>query len=131
LRILTNFYLILIFKDIALESSAVLELLQDKFISSWSLVIDLEKCSNDSSLAVENNKLCQTLLDAYHFPVMSMVLSSNGTLIHSVNANDLLDSAHQGSDSFMNSVIPPDPEKYIDPIAVAYRDFLAKSIRMS
>jgi hypothetical protein len=38
-------------------------------------------------------------LDAYKFPVMSMIIHPNGTVLHSINANVILERANQQAEA--------------------------------
>ena len=69
-----------------------MKLLTSHFVSSWSLVVDLEAIvlHSDDPLLVRQ---ATTVLDAYKFPVQCNVLLSDGTLVSGMNANDLLDDA--------------------------------------
>ncbi len=45
----------------------------------------------------------QVLLNAYTFPVMSYILTTNGSIIHKINANDLFEIAEKtGHERFEN-----------------------------
>ena len=106
-------------RETALESSAVVQLLNDKFISSWSLVADLKDCINNSAKTKEQVFLCQSANDAYTFPVTSMVIAPNGTVVSTMNANTLLDLASEHGPSFYNIECP---------ISYEYKKFLLGSI---
>ncbi|KAG7465962.1 hypothetical protein MATL_G00159700 [Megalops atlanticus] len=77
-------------RETVLESSPVLALLNQSFISSWSLVKELEDLQAD----VKNSTLSHIAglhLEKYSFPVEMMVALPNGTVIHHINANYFLD----------------------------------------
>ena len=80
-------------RETALESPAVIKLLEEKFVSSWSLVADLKECLMDANLTEEEVGLCRSASDAYEFPVTSMVFTADGRLERQINANTLLDKA--------------------------------------
>lgn len=63
----------------------------------------------------EHVQLASKTLDAYTFPVEMMVILSDGTVVHHVNANDLLDS--QDGVTSMTGI-------FEDPMAEAYANFL-------
>jgi hypothetical protein len=59
---------------------------------------------------------------------MSMVLDLNGTVIHKINANDLLDQSNKESGSFVSSIIATEQE---NPVAVVYERFLKEALHKS
>lgn len=94
-------------------------MLSEEFVSSWSLVADLEDLKRDSGNP-EMAKRAQLALDSYEFPVQSMViLPDTGEVLHSVNANKLLDSS--------NTVNIPNV--FQDPLTAAYVDFLNTGLK--
>jgi hypothetical protein len=69
----------------------VLELLSEHFVSCWNLVVDLDAFAADTS-APQLAGIAQSLLDAYQFPVMMMILDPrDGHPLHQMNANVFLD----------------------------------------
>uniref|UniRef100_A0A665UYB6 Selenoprotein N n=1 Tax=Echeneis naucrates TaxID=173247 RepID=A0A665UYB6_ECHNA len=66
--------------------SPVLALLNQSFVSSWSLVKELENIQNP--VLGEKARLH---LEKYNFPVEMMVALPNGTIVHHINANFFLD----------------------------------------
>uniref|UniRef100_A0A3Q3A7F9 Selenoprotein N n=1 Tax=Kryptolebias marmoratus TaxID=37003 RepID=A0A3Q3A7F9_KRYMA len=70
-------------RETVLESSPVLALLNQSFISSWSLVRELEN--------MQVNQNARLHLENYSFPVEMMVALPNGTIVHHINANYFLD----------------------------------------
>uniref|UniRef100_A0A1B8YA36 EF-hand domain-containing protein n=1 Tax=Xenopus tropicalis TaxID=8364 RepID=A0A1B8YA36_XENTR len=71
-----------------LESLPVLALLNESFISTWSLVKELEELqSNKDSYAT----FASLHLEKYNFPVEMMICLPNGTVVHHINANYFLD----------------------------------------
>lgn len=73
-----------------MESLPVLALLNQSFVSSWSLVKELEELQGDQ----ENHSYatCASLhLEKYNFPVEMMICLPNGTVVHHINANYFLD----------------------------------------
>lgn len=73
-----------------MESSPVLALLNQSFISSWSLVKELEDIQADKQNLVLREK-ARLHLESYNFPVEMMVALPNGTIVHHINANYFLD----------------------------------------
>ena len=70
---------------------------------------------------------CKTALDAYSFPVQSMVIAHNGTIVSTLNANDLLERSNSEAEKFRSNIIGITPEMnrvYEDPISFIYRSFL-------
>uniref|UniRef100_A0A8C8I9G7 Selenoprotein N n=1 Tax=Oncorhynchus tshawytscha TaxID=74940 RepID=A0A8C8I9G7_ONCTS len=67
--------------------SPVLALLNQSFISSWSLVKELEDMQQNP---VESQR-ARLHLENYNFPVEMMVALPNGTIVHHINANYFLD----------------------------------------
>uniref|UniRef100_A0A914BHM6 EF-hand domain-containing protein n=1 Tax=Patiria miniata TaxID=46514 RepID=A0A914BHM6_PATMI len=106
-------------RETALESTPVITLLEEHFISSWSLVADLEKMkeerTQDHREFTPVAKLASTCLDAYSFPVQMSIMLPNGTVVHSVNANDLLD---------MGQEQPTISQVFTDPLVSTYVKFL-------
>jgi hypothetical protein len=118
-------------RETALESPAVMQLLKDKFISGWSLVADLKICINDTQhYSPDDMKYCKAALDAYAFPVQSMVISNNGTVISTLNANDLLERSNAEAEKFRLTSLTTMLENHVfeDPISVIYRNFLENGI---
>lgn len=74
-----------------MESPRVLQLLSESFVSSWSLVKDLETLVKDDGRQPLFAKLAREYLDHYHFPVMMFVSLPNGTIVHGVNANTFME----------------------------------------
>ncbi|KAJ8398156.1 hypothetical protein AAFF_G00430000 [Aldrovandia affinis] len=77
-------------RETVLESSPVLALLNQSFISSWSLVKELEDLQTDVSNSALSH-IARLHLEKYSFPVEMMVALPNGTVIHHINANYFLD----------------------------------------
>uniref|UniRef100_A0A673CSI9 Selenoprotein N n=1 Tax=Sphaeramia orbicularis TaxID=375764 RepID=A0A673CSI9_9TELE len=77
-------------RETVLESSPVLALLNQSFISSWSLVKELENMQADEQNPVLSVK-ARLHLEKYNFPVEMMVALPNGTIVHHINANFFLD----------------------------------------
>ncbi|CAL8287200.1 unnamed protein product [Lota lota] len=64
--------------------------LDDHFISSWSLVKELEHMQTDEQNLLLGQK-AQLHLETYNFPVEMIVALPNGTIVHHINANYFLD----------------------------------------
>ncbi|KAK2825978.1 hypothetical protein Q5P01_020192 [Channa striata] len=77
-------------RETVLESSPVLALLNQSFISSWSLVKELENMQADEQNPVLSEK-ARLHLEKYNFPVEMMLALPNGTIVHHINANFFLD----------------------------------------
>uniref|UniRef100_A0AAY3ZTP9 Selenoprotein N n=1 Tax=Denticeps clupeoides TaxID=299321 RepID=A0AAY3ZTP9_9TELE len=77
-------------RETVLESSPVLALLNQSFISSWTLVKELEDLQADEGNLVLSEK-ARLHLEKYSFPVEMMVALPNGTVVHHINANNFLD----------------------------------------
>ncbi|KAM7403176.1 hypothetical protein PAMA_003886 [Pampus argenteus] len=77
-------------RETVLESSPVLALLNQSFISSWSLVRELESMQADEQNPALSEK-ARLHLEKYNFPVEMMVALPNGTIVHHINANFFLD----------------------------------------
>uniref|UniRef100_M4A024 Selenoprotein N n=1 Tax=Xiphophorus maculatus TaxID=8083 RepID=M4A024_XIPMA len=77
-------------RETVLESSPVLALLNQSFISSWSLVKELENMQADKQNPALSEK-AQLHLEKYSFPVEMLVALPNGTIVHHINANYFLD----------------------------------------
>ncbi|TRY83438.1 hypothetical protein DNTS_016194 [Danionella cerebrum] len=77
-------------RETVLESSPVLALLNQSFISSWSLVKELEDLQGDEK-NLDLSEKARLHLEKYTFPVQMMVVLPNGTVIHHINANNFLD----------------------------------------
>lgn len=107
-------------RDGSLASSPVLSLLEESFISTWALVVDLEELKNDST-QLEMSKIAATFLDSYRFPVMMMVASPEGKVVHAVNANEFLDRQQTMYEAVVNL-------DFGDPSIVNYVGFLKEGI---
>ncbi|CAF2881893.1 unnamed protein product [Rotaria sp. Silwood2] len=88
-----------------LESSAVLNLLREYFVSTWALVVDLKAIiSNQTNDAIKDSQRAKQALDNYAFPVESLIQKIDGTVISKLNANDLLDTPSK-TEEFLNKDI--------------------------
>ncbi|XP_019715183.1 selenoprotein N-like [Hippocampus comes] len=84
-------------RETVLESSPVLALLNQSFVSSWSLVKELENMQADE-LSPALSEKARLHLDKYTFPVEMMVALPNGTIVHHINANFFLDQTSMKPD---------------------------------
>uniref|UniRef100_A0A4X2KGP4 EF-hand domain-containing protein n=1 Tax=Vombatus ursinus TaxID=29139 RepID=A0A4X2KGP4_VOMUR len=75
-------------REIVLKNSSILTLLNEKFISTWSLLGDLEELLNEENEFYK--KLAKLQLEKYRFPVESLVCLPNGTVVNNIHANDFL-----------------------------------------
>lgn len=101
----------------------MLNLLEDQFVSTWSLLVDLKECIDSDSLSQEDKALCQAGNDAYSFPVTSMVLKPDGQVLATMNANHLLElSSKHWEDSSSEFDV------YMCPISIEYEKFLRDAI---
>ncbi|KAL7873747.1 hypothetical protein AOLI_G00128180 [Acnodon oligacanthus] len=104
-------------RETVLESSPVLALLNQSFISSWSLVKELEDLQADEQNLVLSQK-ARLHLEKYSFPVEMMVALPNGTVVHHINANNFLDQTsmkpeESPSFSFSGGFDDPSTSTYI------------------
>lgn len=95
-----------------------MSLLKKHFISSFSLVLDLQELKNDPCPEVA--ELAKISLDNYSFPVMMMIQLPNGTIVTKINANELLD---------MNPGVFE--SGFFHPSSLNYQQFLEKGIQKS
>lgn len=94
-------------------------ILQDSFVSSWTLVTELEVYSRDQSLA--GISLAASLaLDAYVFPVQVLIQHPSGYVIAAINANKLLEA--ELNDTMVS-------EGFYDPAVYTYYKFLKEGLQ--
>lgn len=100
-------------------------MLNQSFISSWSLVKELEDLQADEK-NLDLSQKARLHLEKYNFPVEMMVALPNGTVIHHINANNFLDQT---------SMKPEDAEPSIsfspgfeDPSTSGYVRFLQEGL---
>lgn len=77
----------------------------------------LEKDETQPELA----KLAKSQLENYRFPVMMMVVLPNGTIIHSINANEFMETEHKN----MNII---DHLSFEEPTTTTYVNFLMEGL---
>uniref|UniRef100_A0A8C6S9Z7 Selenoprotein N n=1 Tax=Neogobius melanostomus TaxID=47308 RepID=A0A8C6S9Z7_9GOBI len=109
-------------RETVLESSPIMALLNQSFISSWSLVKELENLQ----VCIFLLEKARLHLESYNFPVEMMVALPNGTIVHHINANYFLDQTamkpeEEGATfSFTGS--------FEDPSTSTYLHFLRESL---
>ncbi|KYO25741.1 hypothetical protein Y1Q_0023568 [Alligator mississippiensis] len=113
-------------RETVLESSPILALLNESFVSSWSLVKELE----DLQTKRENEfyrKLAELHLEKYNFPVEMMICLPNGTVIHHINANYFLDITSMKPEEVESSVFSFSTN-FEDPSTATYLRFLKEGL---
>ncbi|KAG8194591.1 hypothetical protein JTE90_013327 [Oedothorax gibbosus] len=95
------------------------DLLQKHFVSFWTTVAELKGMVQENPNP-KNSLLAKTCLNNYVFPVESLILFPNGSVIHRVNANDLLTLVEKES---LFSIQ--------DPLETLYHQFLQNALLMS
>uniref|UniRef100_A0A8C4N505 Selenoprotein N n=1 Tax=Eptatretus burgeri TaxID=7764 RepID=A0A8C4N505_EPTBU len=109
-------------RETALESEPVLALLAERFVSSWALVAELEILKKDNFMS----KLASMHLEKYTFPVEMMISLPNGTVVHSINANDFLDATASGDPAIEAN---PLSMNINDPTTATYLKFLLHGVQ--
>jgi hypothetical protein len=81
-------------------------------ISSWSLVKDLEDLIKNETTSERHRHLAEICLDAYMFPVQMTVMSPDGVVLGSENANSFMSAVEKehGFDDWGNEETPLDAE---------------------
>lgn len=90
-------------------------------------LIKNQACIKNTSLDEIDRLRCKLALNAYEFPVESMVIHPNGTVLHRINANVLLEISNKYHErkSFMQSTfLDVDNSIVEDPISNEYEKFL-------
>jgi len=98
-----------------------MKLLKQHFISSWSLLAEVEDLSVNSTDPIVR-EIAKKSFEGYQFPVQSMVQYPNGTILCSLNANELFDISQQASAA---SVL------FDDPVSLNYYNFLTEGLKKS
>uniref|UniRef100_A0A6I8NC05 Selenoprotein N n=1 Tax=Ornithorhynchus anatinus TaxID=9258 RepID=A0A6I8NC05_ORNAN len=114
-------------RETVLESSPVLALLNESFVSTWSLVKELEELQRHPENEA-HRELAARHLEKYGFPVEMLICLANGTVVHHMNANHFLD---------ITSLRPEAGEgaafgfaaAFEDPAAATYAQFLREGLR--
>ncbi|KAL1777045.1 selenoprotein N [Sigmodon hispidus] len=113
-------------RETVLESPPILTLLNESFISTWSLVKELE----DLQIQQENplhRQLAGLHLEKYSFPVEMMICLPNGTVVHHINANYFLDITSMKSEDMEN--VFSFSSTFEDPSTTTYMQFLREGLR--
>ncbi|OXB74228.1 UNVERIFIED_CONTAM: hypothetical protein H355_011680, partial [Colinus virginianus] len=114
-------------RETVLESSPILALLNESFISSWSLVKELEELQTNR----ENefySKLAELHLEKYNFPVEMIICLPNGTVIHHINANYFLDITSMKPEDVESSIFSFSAN-FDDPSTATYLQFLKEGLQ--
>ncbi|NXY10073.1 SELN protein, partial [Pteruthius melanotis] len=114
-------------RETVLESSPILALLNESFISSWSLVKELEELQSNR----ENefySKLAELHLEKYNFPVEMIICLPNGTVIHHINANYFLDITSMKPEDVESSIFSFSTN-FEDPSTATYLQFLKEGLQ--
>uniref|UniRef100_A0A2K6FK77 Selenoprotein N n=1 Tax=Propithecus coquereli TaxID=379532 RepID=A0A2K6FK77_PROCO len=114
-------------RETVLESSPILALLNESFISTWSLVKELEDLQNNQE-NVSHKKLAGLHLEKYSFPVEMMICLPNGTVVHHINANYFLDITSMKPEDVENNVFSFS-STFEDPSTATYMQFLKEGLR--
>lgn len=100
-------------------------LLNQSFISSWSLVKELEDFQADETDPVLRMQ-AQLHLEKYNFPVEMMVALPNGTVVHHINANNFLDQTSMKPEE--NAAPFSFAPNFEDPSTISYIHFLQEGL---
>ncbi|ELR56258.1 Selenoprotein N, partial [Bos mutus] len=114
-------------RETVLESSPILALLNESFISTWSLVKELEDLQNNQENP-SHQKLAGLHLEKYSFPVEMMICLPNGTVVHHINANYFLDITSMKPEDIENHVFSFS-STFEDPSTATYMQFLKEGLR--
>uniref|UniRef100_A0A4W3J8G2 Selenoprotein N n=1 Tax=Callorhinchus milii TaxID=7868 RepID=A0A4W3J8G2_CALMI len=115
-------------RETVLESSPVLALLNESFISSWSLVKELEDLQvNKNPESEVHARLASLHLENYNFPVEMMVALPNGSVIHHINANHFLDITSMKPEEVEGGLFTSSVG-FEDPSTAAYVQFLKEGL---
>uniref|UniRef100_A0A2K5KUP1 Selenoprotein N n=1 Tax=Cercocebus atys TaxID=9531 RepID=A0A2K5KUP1_CERAT len=114
-------------RETVLESSPILTLLNESFISTWSLVKELEELQNNQE-NLSHQKLAGLHLEKYSFPVEMMICLPNGTVVHHINANYFLDITSMKPEE-VESRLFSFSSTFEDPSTATYMQFLKEGLR--
>ncbi|NWJ07937.1 SELN protein, partial [Crypturellus undulatus] len=114
-------------RETVLESSPILALLNESFISSWSLVKELEELQNNKENEF-HSKLAALHLAKYNFPVEMIICLPNGTVIHHINANYFLDITSMKPEDVESSIFSFS-SNFEDPSTATYLQFLKEGLQ--
>ncbi|NXE71335.1 SELN protein, partial [Calcarius ornatus] len=113
-------------RETVLESSPILALLNESFISSWSLVKELEELQSNRENEL-HSKLAKLHLEKYNFPVEMIICLPNGTVIHHINANYFLDITSMKPEDVESSIFSFSTN-FEDPSTATYLQFLKEGL---
>uniref|UniRef100_K7FNJ2 EF-hand domain-containing protein n=1 Tax=Pelodiscus sinensis TaxID=13735 RepID=K7FNJ2_PELSI len=114
-------------RETVLESSPVLALLNESFVSSWSLVKELEELQARRQDKF-SSQLAALHLEKYNFPVEMMICLPNGTVIHHINANYFLDITSMKPEEVESSIFSFS-SNFEDPSTATYLQFLKEGLQ--
>ncbi|CAI5781587.1 EF-hand domain-containing protein [Podarcis lilfordi] len=114
-------------RETVLESSPILAFLNESFISTWSLVKELEELQAKRENEV-NSKLADLHLEKYNFPVEIMICLPNGTVVHHINANYFLDITSMKPEEAESSIFSFSAS-FEDPSTATYLQFLKEGLQ--
>uniref|UniRef100_A0A287D6Q8 Selenoprotein N n=1 Tax=Ictidomys tridecemlineatus TaxID=43179 RepID=A0A287D6Q8_ICTTR len=114
-------------RETVLESSPILALLNESFISTWSLVKELEDLQSNQENP-SHRQLAGLHLEKYSFPVEMMICLPNGTVVHHINANYFLDITSMKPEDVENNVFSFS-STFEDPSTATYMQFLKEGLR--
>ena len=107
-------------RDGPLANDVVQLTLKENFISSWSLIVYLEDILANSSVKQEVKDILKRTMDAYEFPVQSMIMRPDtGDIVHVINANRLMEIREEQEGTRVST----------DPLAYSYNSFLLEGLR--
>uniref|UniRef100_A0A8D0B2G9 EF-hand domain-containing protein n=1 Tax=Salvator merianae TaxID=96440 RepID=A0A8D0B2G9_SALMN len=112
-------------RETVLESSPILAFLNQSFISTWSLVKELEDLQVKDEV---NSKLADLHLEKYNFPVEIMICLPNGTVVHHINANYFLDITSVKPEEVQSSIFSFSTS-FEDPSTATYLQFLKEGLQ--
>uniref|UniRef100_A0A8C5NVZ3 Selenoprotein N n=1 Tax=Jaculus jaculus TaxID=51337 RepID=A0A8C5NVZ3_JACJA len=114
-------------RETVLESPPILAFLNESFISTWSLVRELEDLQNQQKNP-SHQQLAGLHLEKYSFPVEMMICLPNGTVVHHINANYFLDITSMKPEDVENKVFSFS-STFEDPSTATYMQFLREGLR--
>ncbi|KAL7980495.1 hypothetical protein Chor_001649 [Crotalus horridus] len=113
-------------RETVLESSPILAFLNESFISTWSLVKELEDLQGKRDEIT--SKLADLHLEKYNFPVEIMICLPNGTVVHHINANYFLDITSMKPEEVGSSIFGFS-SSFEDPSTATYLQFLKEGLQ--
>ncbi|KAL6033924.1 hypothetical protein STEG23_007199 [Scotinomys teguina] len=114
-------------RETVLESPPILTLLNESFISTWSLVKELEDLQTQQENPL-HRQLAGLHLEKYSFPVEMMICLPNGTVVHHINANYFLDITSMNPEDLESNVFSFS-STFEDPSTATYMQFLREGLR--